>query len=111
MTYVHEVCLHGRFFPGQKYDRAQLLQMWPDLEQRSGGRRAKAISWPPCVFGQGMIREDDICVRVCVWASDVIVSLCACQVCERDEFNLTDMLFWFEISRPHDDVTDQVCVL
>jgi len=34
-------------------------------ELRSWGQGAKAISWPPCVFGQRMILEDDICMHVC----------------------------------------------
>ncbi len=35
-------------------------------ELRLQGQGAKAISWPPCVFGQRMNLEDDICVHMCV---------------------------------------------
>lgn len=34
-------------------------------EPRSRGQGAKAISWPPRVFGQRMILEDDICMHMC----------------------------------------------
>ncbi len=49
-----EVCLHGRFFPGPKYDRVQLLQMWPDLRAKVTGSGGKSHFLAP----------------MCIWAED-----------------------------------------
>lgn len=79
---------------------------WP--RAKVGGSEGKShFLAPVCIWAGDDSRRWYLRAHMCVWASDVIVSLYACQVYKRDEFILTDMLFWFEISRPHDDVTDR----